>query len=57
MFRGILCQLCQCTMAGAVAVIGPQRMSYKDIVSATEYVAEKSGELISELLEADQEMK
>ena len=44
-------------MAGAVAVIGPQRMSYKDIISATEYVAEKSGELISELLEADQEMK
>lgn len=41
------------SMAGAVAVIGPQRMSYKDIVSATEYVAEKSGELISELLEAD----
>ena len=41
------------SMAGAVAVIGPQRMSYKDIISATEYVAEKSGELISELLEAD----
>ena len=38
--------------AGAVAVIGPQRMNYKDIVSVTEYVAEKSGELINELLEA-----
>ena len=38
--------------AGAVAVIGPQRMNYKDIVAITEYVAEKSGELINELLEA-----
>lgn len=38
--------------AGAVAVIGPQRMNYKDIITATEYVAEKSGELISELLDA-----
>lgn len=37
--------------AGAVAVIGPRRMNYKDIISATNYVAEKSGELINELLE------
>lgn len=37
--------------AGAVAVIGPQRMSYKDIVTATEFVAEKCGELINELIE------
>ena len=38
-------------IAGAVAVIGPQRMNYKGIITATNYVAEKSGELISSLLE------
>lgn len=39
--------------AGAVAVVGPLRMNYKDIITATEYVAEKSGELINDLLNAD----
>ena len=39
--------------AGAVAVIGPLRMNYRDIITATEYVAEKSGELINQLLDAD----
>lgn len=37
--------------AGAVAVIGPQRMNYKDIITATEFVAEKCGELITELIQ------
>ena len=39
--------------AGAVAVIGPLSMNYRDIITATEYVAEKSGELINQLLDAD----
>ncbi len=39
--------------AGAIAVIGPQRMNYRNIIAVTEYVAEKSGELINELLDAD----
>ncbi len=39
------------TTAGAVAVIGPRRMSYSEIISATEYVAEKCGDLINDLIE------
>jgi heat-inducible transcriptional repressor len=37
--------------AGAVAVIGPQRMNYKDIISATEFVAERCGELINDMIQ------
>jgi heat-inducible transcriptional repressor len=37
--------------AGAVAVVGPQRMNYKDIVAATEFVADKCGELINQLIQ------
>ncbi|MGN0551680.1 MAG: heat-inducible transcriptional repressor HrcA [Acutalibacteraceae bacterium] len=37
--------------AGAVAVIGPERMDYKKLVSLTEFICQTVGTMISELLE------